>query len=164
MIHLNGFQQQKLRGKVVEEIVKRHLTNRGHLIEDVSEIRDYQKYDIDFLVTHGTTNELITLEVKRDDNITKTGNFFFEIGFQREDYYSMGWIDKSRADYLCFFDTKSSKGYILEFNTTKGLIAEIGKRHTFWDRIDQCEGIAYLVPIWKARKAGIIVYEWEETT
>ena len=46
---MNGFEQQKAKGKVVEEIVKRHLTNRGHIIQDVSEIRDYQKKDIDFL-------------------------------------------------------------------------------------------------------------------
>ena len=163
MIHLNGFQTQKSKGKVAEEIVKQHLTNRGHIVKDVSEIREYQKKDIDFLITNGTTNELITLEVKRDDNLFRTGNFFFEIGFQNEDYYMMGWIDKSKADYLCFFDVKVGKGFILDFNATKAKIAEIGKRHTFWDRIDECEGIAYLVPIWKARQAGLIAYEWEET-
>lgn len=160
---MNGFEQQKAKGKVVEEIVKRHLTNRGHIIQDVSEIREYQRKDIDFLVTHGTTGELITLEIKRDDNLFRTGNFFFEIGFQKENYYSMGWIDKSKADYLCFFDTKVGKGFILDFNATKGMIAAIGKRHYFWDKIDECEGMAYLIPIWKVKQAGLIAYEWEET-
>lgn len=159
---MNSFQLQKSKGKVVEELVKRHLTQRGHKIEDVSEIREYQKKDIDFLVTNGTTNQLITLEIKRDDNLFRTGNFFFEIGFQKEDYYSMGWIDKCQADYICFFDTNKSKGFILNYEETKKQLPKLAKRHEFWDKLDECFGTALLLPIGTARKAGLIVYEWEE--
>ena len=116
---MNGFEAQKVKGKVVEEIVKRHLIGRGHTVEDVSEIKEYQKKDIDFLVANGTTKQLISMEVKRDDNIFRTGNFFFEIGFEKENYYSMGWMGKCKADYISFYDTRRNKGYILDFIKTK---------------------------------------------
>ena len=38
---MNGFKQQLAKGKEVEELVKLHLANRGHIIQDVSDIKDY---------------------------------------------------------------------------------------------------------------------------
>ena len=47
---MNGFQQQKSKGKQAEQIVKKHLQSRGIEVVDVAEVPDYQKIDIDFLI------------------------------------------------------------------------------------------------------------------
>lgn len=40
---MNGFQQQKSKGKQAEQIVKEHLQSRGIEVVDVAEVPDYQK-------------------------------------------------------------------------------------------------------------------------
>ena len=61
-------------GATAEELVKEHLAARGHKITDVTQDKDYQTKDIDFLLDNG--NEKTTLEVKSDSKISRNGNFF----------------------------------------------------------------------------------------
>ena len=160
---MNSFYRQLEKGKEVEQIVKQYLTSRGHKVIDVSDDKSFQKKDIDFLITNGTTGQEISLEVKRDDNIHKYGNFFFECGSQKNDYYSVGWLFKCQADYICFYDTYIKKGYILDFNLTKSVLNEIGRKNIYNDKLDKSQAISILVQIPRARQAGLIAHEWEET-
>ena len=61
---MNGFQQQKSKGKQAEQIVKKHLQSRGIEVVDVAEVPDYQKIDIDFLIKKN--GKTAGLEVKAD--------------------------------------------------------------------------------------------------
>lgn len=160
---MNGFQKQKTRGQEAEQIVKRHLESRGHTIEDVTNIPYYWNIDIDFIITNKDTINSTTLEVKRDDNIFKTGNLFFEIGFDKDTHYSEGWLEKCKAEYICFYDALKRQGIIVNFKRIKPILSSLGREITFWDREDQCYGNALLVPLSKARYAGVVAYEWSET-
>ena len=108
---MNGFQQQKSKGKQAEQIVKKHLQSRGIEVVDVAEVPDYQKIDIDFLIKKN--GKTAGLEVKADYRVNKTCNFFFEAGAQRGDYVSTGWLFKCKADYVCIYDMVKRHGYIL---------------------------------------------------
>lgn len=161
-MYINSFEQQKKKGQEVEQIVKRHLEQRGHTVTDLTDNPDFWKQDIDFIITDRATTKSISLEIKRDDNIYKTGNLFFEIGFDKQDYYSQGWLEKCKAEYLCYYDSVKRHGFILDFPKTKLLLPSIGKEHYYWDKLDQCGANALLVPLWKARKEELIVYEWQD--
>ena len=76
---MNNFYNSLAIGKQAEEAVKAHLEKRGITVIDVSNIKEYQKIDVDFLLRKG--NQETTLEVKHDRKLHKTGNFFFECGF-----------------------------------------------------------------------------------
>lgn len=160
---MNGFQKQKTRGQEAEQIVKRHLESRGHAVQDVTDVPYYWNIDIDFIITNRDGTNSTTIEVKRDDNIFKTGNLFFEIGFEKETHYSEGWLNRCKAEYICFYDTLKRHGIIINFKRIKPLLSTFGRKITFWDREDQCYGEALLVPLSKVRYAGLVEYEWSET-
>lgn len=155
---MNGFQQQKNKGKKAEQIVKEHLQSRGIEVLDVAEVPDYQKVDIDFLIRKN--GKTASLEVKADNRISATGNFFFEAGVQRGNYYSSGWLLKCQADYLCIYDTANSRGYILDFPLTCSLLEQHAQKTSFYDRLDQKTVKAYLFRLDLARKYNAIIYEW----
>lgn len=156
---MNGFQKMNSQGLAVQEIVKRHLESRGNKIVDVSQVKEYQKIDIDFLISKG--NQQTTLEVKKDKSLFRTGNIFIECGFQRGDYYSPGWIKYCRADYICFYDTAQRKGIILD-RAKLILLLEQGKVINFYDKIDNKSGKAILLPLDIAIKNNAVVYQWQE--
>lgn len=95
----NNFIIQKNKGVSAQEIVKEYLTNRGNTIIDVSEDKEYQPKDIDFLVEKGGNRT--TLEIK-GDMFSSTGNFYFEIGADRQTGYKPGWLSYCEAVYICF--------------------------------------------------------------
>ena len=154
------FKEQLKKGKYAEQIVQKHLEQRGHIINNVSDNPEYWKYDIDLIITNW--KEPITIEVKRDDNLYRTGNIFVEVGFQKEDYYSTGWFNNCKADYIAYYDTKTANGLIIELDKLKQAVVNYGKKIYFRDKIDNCDGIAYLLPIGKAKKLGIISHQWKE--
>ena len=157
---MNGFQQQKSKGKQAEQIVKEHLQSRGITVVDVAEVPDYQKIDIDFLIKKN--GKTAGLEVKADYRINKTGNFFFEAGAQRSDYVSTGWLFKCKADYVCIYDMVKRHGYILDFPLTCSLLEEHGEIKVFYDNLDNKVSKAYVFRIDLARKYKTIVYEWQD--
>lgn len=157
---MNSFQQQKIKGKDAERIVKQHLQSQGIEVIDVAENPDYQKIDIDFLIKKN--GKTATLEVKADSRISKTGNFFFEAGAQRGNYYSAGWLLKCQASHLCVYDTAKRHGYILNFPLTCSLLEQHATQRTFYDRLDDKAVKSYLFRIDLARKYNCIVYEWQD--
>lgn len=99
-------------GKRGEELMKAAFLMRGHQVEDLSEIREYQKKDIDMRLTKGGVS--ITLEVKNDLRSNSTGNVFIETynrnNISRE--YE-GWLCYCEADYLCFVQEFWQKAHIV---------------------------------------------------
>jgi predicted AAA+ superfamily ATPase len=89
-------------GKRGENAVAAALLKRGHKVEDLTNIVEYQLKDIDFRLTDkaGIT---ITLEVKNDLKSNRTGNVFVET-YNRNNVKrgGDGWICYCDADYLCF--------------------------------------------------------------
>ena len=144
-------------GLAVQEIVKHHLEQRGNKVVDVSQVKDYQKHDIDFIVFKG--DKSTTLEVKKDKSLFRTGNIFVECGFQRGNFYSAGWIKYCEADYICYYDTTAARGIIVDRLELLSLLDK-GKVINFYDKIDDKNGKAILLPLKLAREAGIIKYEW----
>lgn len=157
---MNGFQQQKSKGKQAEQIVKQHLQSQGIEVLDVAEVPDYQKIDIDFLIKKN--GKTASLEVKADYRINKTCNFFFEAGAQRGDYVSTGWLFKCKADYVCIYDMVKRHGYILDFPLTCSLLEEHGEVKIFNDNLDNKVSKAYVFRIDLARKYSCIKHEWQD--
>lgn len=154
---MDGFQRLNKEGLEVQEIVKAHLESRGSKIVDVSQDRDYQKKDIDFLVYKGT--EMTTLEVKKDKSLYSKGNIFIECGWQRGNYFTKGWLLYCEADYICYYDTTAARGIIVDRAKLLSLLDK-GKVITFYDKVDDKMGKAVLLPLGAA--AAAIVYEWKE--
>lgn len=100
------------KGKCGEQLVKAALTNLGHTVEDVSDIREYQQKDIDFLLTKNNTST--TLEVKNDIKSCSTGNIFIET-YNRNNYSRnyLGWYYYCEADYLAFVQEKFGRALII---------------------------------------------------
>lgn len=148
-------------GATVEELVKEHLAARGHNIIDVTQDKEYQTKDIDFLLDNG--NEKTTLEVKLDSKISRNGNFFFEEGFDRKSGFRKGWFRYCEADYICFYDSSIATGYILDFAKAREVVKEQGNQMHWFNNTDNCTGYAYLLPVGVARENDLIVYEWRNS-
>ena len=88
-------------GKRGEELMKAAFLTRGHKVEDLSGMPEYQRKDIDMRLTKGGVS--ITLEVKNDIKSNSTGNVFIET-YNRNNVKrgGDGWICYCEADYLCF--------------------------------------------------------------
>jgi len=64
-------------GKRGEKLVKDAIAARGHTVEDLSNIEEYQDLDIDLRLTD-KKGVSITMEVKNDIKSNYTGNVFIE--------------------------------------------------------------------------------------
>ena len=133
MITMNNFEKMNIQGLKVQEIVKKHLESRSIQVKDVSQDKDYQKRDIDFLLKKG--NNFTTLEVKKDKSLYRTGNIFVECGFQRGQNYSRGWLQYCEADYICYYDTTAARGIIVDRAKLLSLL-DCGRVINFYDRYD----------------------------
>lgn len=151
------FDRLNKEGIEVQEIVKSHLTQRHIKVVDVSQVKDYQRHDIDFILFKG--DKSTTLEVKKDKSLFRTGNIFVECGSYRGNYYSAGWVKYCEADYICYYDTVAARGIIVDRLELLSLL-DLGKIISYYDRQDDKNRKAVLFPLSLARKKGIIKYEW----
>ena len=155
---MNNFNYCLSIGEKTQEVIKQHLAARGHEIEDVSLNTEYQKKDIDFIVRKG--NKFCTLEVKSDTKMHQTGNFFFELSFERKTGERPGWFQYCEAQFVCFYDGIAGRGYILDFNKTKKYLDNHGVCRKWWNNTDSCYGWAVLLSIAEAEEAELVAYEW----
>lgn len=92
-------------------------------IEDVRENREFQFCDVDFVAQMLDGRKLL-VEIKSDKYLGKTGNFLVE-AFRR--YSSgdgiLGWLYRSRADYIFFWASSIEKIYVLKMERIKAYIA-----------------------------------------
>lgn len=155
---MNNFDYCLSIGKSAEEYVADYLTSRGNKVEDVSYDPMYMSKDTDFLLYKN--GAYTTLEVKHDSKMEITGNFFFEVGFDRMTGYKPGWFSKCAAEYICFVG--NTHCYIIKFD--KDVIAANAISRRWCNYTDNCFGDAYLLSIDKARELDLIAFEWDIAT
>jgi hypothetical protein len=138
---MNTFNDDLAIGKRGEELVISALTARGHSIEDVSGVYEYQRKDIDLRLTKNGLST--TLEVKNDKKSNQTGNVFIELRNRNNKSRNYeGWIKYCEAEYLAFVQDAAHKAHIISRNE---LIDKCSRNNY---RI--CSGIdssGYVVPI-----------------
>ena len=151
-----GCFQQKLKiGKSGEQIVAEFLRNRGITVVDVSDVREYQIKDIDFLLTNNE-GQKCAVEVKTDYLMNKTGNLFFESVYHKDFGDSKGWLDYCKADYNLFFDAIGNQLYIYDYQNGKDIITAKGELRYFYNSDDGCDREAYLLPLHEAKRANLL--------
>ena len=100
-------------GKEGERLFRQLMSQRGNIVQDVSENSNYFSKDIDFVIT-STFGNTATFEVKWCSNINKTNNLFLEIENPRSKQWSgEGWWKHCEADYLVYGDAIARKFYII---------------------------------------------------
>lgn len=107
-------EQLRETGRTAEDFAYSLLVQLGGNVVNVSELKEWQAKDVDYLVTFDGKQQLL-IEVKSDKHISKTRNFNFEVlrfyhatGEQR-----MGWSHFSAADYFFVWDSVS-RFYVFE--------------------------------------------------
>jgi hypothetical protein len=110
----NLFETQLSRGKVGEEFFIETMKERGNLVEDLRDKKEYQKQDIDFRIQN-PEGKFTLVEVKTDYRMNQTGNIFLERVIEyREGNEALGWFAYTRADYLAFVDGITKEIYIYQ--------------------------------------------------
>lgn len=88
-------------GYLGEDRFLEYISNKFWLeCEDVSQDKEYQHKDIDFLITNTVTGKKTTVELKTDTYTT--GNFFIE-EYTHKESNTYGWLYKSQADVLVYY-------------------------------------------------------------
>lgn len=110
----NNFYNDLAIGKRGEKLVAAALAARGHKVEDLSGIYEYQLKDTDFRLTN-EEGVSITLEVKNDVKSNYTGNIFVET-YNRNNIKrnGQGWFAYCEADYLCFVQEEYNVAHIVD--------------------------------------------------
>lgn len=105
------FNESILIGEAGEEIVTNYLYSLSQF-EEIKDVRDYSEFremDID-LVAKTASGDIIALEIKTDTY--DSGNLFYEtISYLETD--SLGCMEKTSADYILYYFTKTNELYIL---------------------------------------------------
>lgn len=136
------FNNDLKRGKIGENKIALALSNRGHMVVDVSDIYEYQRKDIDFKLTDKSGNTT-TLEVKTDEASERTGNVFIEY-FNKNNISRKykGWYHYCEAVYMAFVQPNRNKAYIVSRYDLYNSIAN--KDYRTASSYDAC---GFLVPL-----------------
>lgn len=133
---MNKFQKDLADGKTGEDKVKQLLEEKGWAVEDVSDKKEYQEKDIDFIISKdGRTH---TIEVKYDGLIAATGNFFLELRSSIE-YGTPGWFNICQADYIFYVDKHNNVVHIFSMKEMKEFVEKVWCRlvHTNADHANK---------------------------
>lgn len=144
-------------GKDGEEFVKTWLMNLPNVthVEDVSDIPEYRKQDIDFKV-HMADGTVCTMEVKTDGY--RTGNIFYEY-VSNTNYHVQGCMNKCKAKYLLYYFSNMHEIYILNmakyrewFETNRPSFDEFiktvrNKDNRSTNQYDKYTTIGYAIPL-----------------
>lgn len=133
-------------GKRGERLVFEALKNRGHQVEDLSDICEYWLKDIDCRLTKNDVS--ITMEIKNDLKSNYTGNVFVET-YNRNNQKrgGEGWFCYCEADYLCFVQEEHNIAHIVKRDE---LIKHCWSNHYREVNSDFSRG--YIVPIYKLKE------------
>ncbi len=86
-------------------------------IEDVSKDQSYQKQDIDLIIIYTDLTE-VTVEIKVDNQIYRTNNFFFET-ISNDVKNTPGCFFYSKANKFYYFDSHSGDLFIIDLLTAR---------------------------------------------
>lgn len=128
------------RGKRGEMLAMKALEKEGFTVEDVSYNKEYQRIDIDFIITR---RQRATVEVKNDARSEETGNMFVETYNNNNSSHAyLGWYYYTEADFILFLQERSGKAHIIHYDDLRELI----KKNNY--RIASCANAdGYLVPL-----------------
>lgn len=111
----NDFYLDLADGKRGERLVAAALAARGHKVDDLSDNREYQRKDIDMMLT-SPIGQVTTLEVKNDMASERTGNVFIETYNEcNKSHAKQGWYFYCCASFICFCQEDSKLGHIISY-------------------------------------------------
>ena len=113
--------------------------------EDVSDVKEYQKQDIDFIVKPNGKPDM-KFEVKNDTRIATTGNIFFET-MSNVDYSTNGCFRKTKADVMVIVSESERKLYMIQSERLKQFVESNKGSLRFIARVPGSNSCGYLVPI-----------------
>lgn len=146
------FIKDKYRGKWGEAQFASLLKKSGVHFQDVSEDREWQEQDIDFIV------EGVPYEVKTDFAIHKTGNIFIEVQKESKTGVHPGWWQKIKARVLVWIDAINGIIYMIDVNKLRAWMAHNAPTKVF--EIDaNTKTTAILYPVYILKQEGIIYNE-----
>lgn len=124
--------------KKAELKVQALLLSRGIKFDDVSGNPEYWKLDID-LIVHSEKGD-ISIEIKNDSWLSKTGNLFLETITDIENKKE-GWFAYSAADLLYYIDDNNELLFIYKMEELRNYISQQSaayiKRHTKQCHLDK---------------------------
>ena len=132
-----GFDEALCQGKDGEELFKKIMAKKGFELKDVSDVKEYQDKDIDFIY-EARNGKVQTFEVKRDTRIYETHNIFVEyiVVFKDKVEYSKGYLFKSEADILAYNDSHCKLFYIIDLPQLKKYVIENQRKFKIGRRED----------------------------
>lgn len=140
-----NFDEMNSKGKIGEVVISNYLFSLGFSVADVSDNPEYQKKDIDFVVSQG--EQQFTLEVKTDYQISKTGNLLFEDVFFQDWGEDEGWFHYCQADYIVFYDVESGKAYWLDSAVMREVVPKRSDYRIYLSYGDGCRKGCYLMDL-----------------
>lgn len=147
------FIKDKYRGKWGEAQFASLLSEAGVEYEDVSEDKDWQKQDVDFLVGK------YKYEVKTDFAISKTGNIFIEVSKETKTGVHPGWWRICKADSIAWIDAINGVIYMIDVKKLRLWMVHDAPSKTF--EIDaNTKTTAILYPVWQLKEENIIYAEY----
>lgn len=121
---VNDFYNDVRRGKVGETLFSNAYARAGRKVEDVSDIYEYRRRDIDFIVSN-KRGQTTTIEIKTDEASEYTGNVFIEYGnINNKTHNYLGWLMYCEAEYIGFVQPHNKKAMIVSFEELKQNIKE----------------------------------------
>lgn len=123
----SSFSSRKVQEKRVLEIIIQRLQKNMEVL-DISEKEEYFELDIDLIVKNQSGKKL-WIEVKIDDRMWETGNFFFEI-ISNEQKCSPGCFIASKAHLWLYVDTKNTLAYILPLDEIRRVFFSLRNTYT----------------------------------
>lgn len=143
---MGEFETDLKRGKQGETAIAATLAARGNILTDVSGEYEYQRKDIDFIVSNG--DKQTTLEVKTDYKSEITGNLFIETyNTANESRNGNGWYTYCQAQYMAFVQLNKRQAHIIAFDEMKSLID--GNKYRVANTYNTS---GYLLPIGEIKK------------
>ena len=120
----NDFYNDIRRGKIGETLFANAYAAAGNIVEDVSNLIDYRRRDIDFIVSN-KRGQTTTIEIKTDEASEYTGNVFVEYAnTNNEKHNYLGWLMYCEAEYIGFIQPHNKKAMIVSFDELKQNIKE----------------------------------------
>lgn len=133
---ISSFNERKVQENQQYNIVVEFFQKSWFEVNDVHNNTNYFNVDIDLLIYNNWKE--ISVEIKFDDYIHKTNNFFFEI-VSNEELNTKWCFLKSKADILLYYDKINHIGYFLPMAKTQKWFFDIKKDYntTNIKRIDK---------------------------
>lgn len=141
----HSFKKDHQSGKRGEAIFADYLSRKGFKFEDVSENKEYQDDDVDFVV-ESKLGKKVSFEVKNDSMIHKTGNIFYE-SISNVDHNTVGCFEKTKSEFMVICSEPSSVFYIAKSDFLREYVKENKNNLRYISRVPGSNSAGYLIPV-----------------